>query len=105
MKDEIRCWLKQQFGDDEALFAELYSQYRADMVAGVEELNALVKGTDPKAMRQKAHALKGVALLIGDKAAADICLELQKLGDAGTFAGADAVLASLTKLVNALDPQ
>ena len=31
MKQKIRDWLTQQFGNDEALFAELYSQYEGDI--------------------------------------------------------------------------
>ena len=105
MKPMIREWLKQQFGEDEALFAELYSQYRSDMTAGLVELAALAKGTDPLALRQKAHGLKGIALLIGDKEVADVCLALQQLGDSGSLAGADPLMVQLTTLVNNLDPQ
>ena len=38
MKQKIRDWLTQQFGNDEALFAELYSQYEGDMKSGIETL-------------------------------------------------------------------
>ena len=82
MKQKIREWLTQQFGDDEALFAELYSQYEGDMKSGVEVLRTAFKDGDIAAMTQKAHALKGISLMIGDEDVSAVCLTLEQIGRA-----------------------
>ena len=78
MKQKIRDWLTQQFGNDEALFAELYSQYEGDMKSGIETLQTGFKDGDIAAMAQKAHALKGISLMIGDEDVSALCLTLER---------------------------
>ena len=79
MKQKIRDWLTQQFGNDEALFAELYSQYEGDMKSGIETLQTAIKDGDIAAMTQKAHALKGISLMIGDEDVSALCLTLERV--------------------------
>ncbi len=102
MKPMIREWLKQQFGDDEALFCELYSQYRMDMETGLVALREIRATEDGEKMRQKAHALKGIALVVGDQETADVCIALQNAGVARDLAQQDALIAKLSQLVAAM---
>lgn len=105
MKPMIRAWLKQQFGDDEALFCELYSQYRMDMEAGLESLREIRVLEDGDKMRQKAHALKGISLVVGDQEMANVCIALQHAGESRDFARQDSLIAQLAALVAALSSE
>ncbi len=77
MKAMIRDWLKQQFGDDESLICELYSQYRVDMEAGLQVVKEIFATEDDMKLREKAHAMKGLALIVGDKETANVLIALQ----------------------------
>ena len=102
MKPMIRVWLKQQFGDDESLFCELYSQYRMDMEAGMKALREIRASEDGEKLRQKAHALKGIALVVGDQETANVCIALQHAAEARELAQQDALISQLATLVSAL---
>lgn len=86
MKQQIRDWLVEQFGDDEALLAEIDTRYRADFEAGLAPLRDAVRQGDLAAVRAKAHALKGMALTVGDREMAAQMLALEQLGAAGDAA-------------------
>ena len=86
MKQQIRDWLVGQFGDDEALLAEIDARYRADFEAGLAPLRDAVRQGDLAAVRAKAHALKGMALTVGDRDMAAQMLALEQLGAAGDAA-------------------
>ena len=77
MKAMIRDWLKQQFGDDESLICELYSQYRIDMEAGLQALKEIYTMEDDMKLREKTHAMKGMALIVGDQETANVLVALQ----------------------------
>lgn len=94
MTQQIRDWLVQQFGDD-ALVGEIYARYRTDMSAGVAEARALAARDDADALRLKIHALKGMALVVGDQPAVERCRALERAcrdGDAAARVAAQAAL-------------
>ena len=86
MKQQIRDWPVEQFGDAEALLAEIDTRYRADLEAGLAPLRDAVRQGDLAAVRAKAHALKGMALTVGDRDMAAQMLALEQLGAAGDAA-------------------
>ena len=102
MKQSIRDWLAQQFGEDEALCTELYSQYSADMAAGVKALQEFAETGDIASMVPKAHALKGIALMIGDEETAELCLMLERVCKQGDKAALASTLKSLADEVSSL---
>jgi len=102
MKDCIRTWLTEQFGADEDLFAELYGQYAADMKTTAGELDALLSAGDLAAIGEKGHAMKGMALQVGDNEVAEACLKLQNAGRAGNPSDCAAQIPSVCELVAAL---
>ena len=86
MRQQIRDWLVAQFGDDEALLDEIHARYCADFEARLEPLRAAVRQGDLAAVRATAHALKGMALTVGDSDMGARMLALEQLGAAGDAA-------------------
>jgi len=102
MKESIRTWLTEQFGADEELFAELYGQYAADMKKLADELDGLLSSGDAAALGERGHAMKGMALQIGDGELSECCLKLQNAGRAGNLADCAALVQPVSALVAAL---
>jgi len=102
MKESIRTWLTEQFGADEELFAELYGQYAADMKKMAAELEGLLSRGDAAAIGERGHAMKGMALQVGDGELSERCLELQNAGRAGNLADCAALVQPVGALVAAL---
>lgn len=86
MKQQIRDWLTEQFGDDEALLSEIEARYRADFEARLVPLRDAVQQGNLAAVRANAHTLKGMALAVGDWDMATRMLALEQLGTAGNAA-------------------
>jgi len=102
MKDSIRIWLTEQFGPDEALFEELYGQYATDMKAAAGSLAALIVAGNAAAVGDKGHAMKGMALQMGDAELSERCLALQNAGRAGDLAACAALVPAISASVAAL---
>lgn len=102
MKQSIRDWLTRQFGEDASLIAELYSQYSADMSVGVKALRDFADAGGFAAMASKAHALKGIALMVGDAASAELCLNLERVCKQGDKASLKPALTALSDAVASL---
>jgi len=102
MKDSIRNWLAGQFGEDEALFDELYGQYASDMKALAQELQGLLSAGDTATIGERGHAMKGMALQMGDTEVADPCKNLQDAGRAGNLADCTALIPTICAAVAAL---
>jgi len=102
MKDNIRNWLTEQFGADEDLFKELYDQYSTDMKATAALLDGLLASEDLAALGEKGHAMKGMAIQMGDSEVADLCIVLQDSGRAGDRGGCAAVIPKVCAAVAAL---
>jgi len=102
MKESIRAWLTEQFGADEELFAELYGQYAADMKKTAAELAGFLSAGDVAVLGEKGHAMKGMALQIGDGEVSEVCMKLQNAGRAGSLSECAALVPSVCALVSAL---
>lgn len=102
MKDAIRTWLTEQFGDDPSLHEELYGQYAADMKSTLAEVLSLAEASNAPEIGEKAHAMKGMALQMGDSDVAAACLELQNAGRAGDIENCGRIIESVRSLVGAL---
>jgi len=102
MKDAIRTWLTEQFGADEALHAELYGQYAADMKTCLATLVAEAGTGDAAKLAATAHTMKGMALQMGDAETADLCKTLQTAGQAADLATCADILPRVRALVDAL---
>jgi len=102
MKESIRNWLTAQLGADEELFAELYGQYAADMKKLAGELSALLSKGDLAAIGERGHAMKGMALQVGDGELSEGCLRLQDAGRAANLSDCAALIPRVCALVEAL---
>jgi len=102
MKDSIRAWLTGQFGEDEDLFADIYGQYATDMKAQADRLAALLAAGNAAELGEIGHAMKGMALQIGDSELAEPCMRLQVAGRAAEIQSCAAVIPLVRDLVAAL---
>jgi len=102
MKDTIRNWLAEQFGEDEELFKELYGQYSTDMKANAAELPGKLSAGDAAALGEIGHAMKGMALQMGDSEVAEIGVALQNAGRGGDLAGCASAIERMLPAVAAL---
>jgi len=102
MKESVRTWLTEQLGEDEALFDELYRQYVSDMKKMADELNGLMSAGDLATVGVRGHAMKGMALQIGDNELAEPCKRLQDAGRAGNLSDCMALVPRICALVTAL---
>jgi len=102
MKESIRIWLVEQFGEDEELFNELYSQYAFDMKSIAAELDALCSAGDAATIGEKAHSMKGMALQIGDGETAELSRALQDAGRGGDVGACATIIPALKNAVAAL---
>jgi len=102
MKDVVRKWLTEQFGDDAALHEELYGQYAADMKGFIAKVSEAMKTSDTKTLASVAHTMKGMALQMGDTETADVSKALQIAGQSGTATVCAGLVPKLSELVAAL---
>jgi len=102
MKDSIRNWLTEQFGADDALLTELYDQYAQEMKASAAEIETLLAASDVAALGERGHAMKGMALQIGDADLSDPCKRLQDAGRAGNLSDCAALVPQICAAVAAL---
>jgi len=102
IKESIRNWLTQEFGSDEALINELYAQYAADMRSRATGLHAYFVSGNVTALGEEGHAMKGMALQMGDRELSELCLRLQNSGRAGDQAGCAPLIEAICVAVAAL---
>jgi two-component system sensor histidine kinase/response regulator len=94
--------LMDRVGGDRRALADLVRIFRADWPKQVARLRQALQDGDAPAVRSAAHALKGAVSNFAAPAATETALNLQKMGEAGRLAGADAVLERLETEVHAL---
>jgi len=102
MKETIRTWLTGQFGPDEALLGEIYGLYAADMRKMSAELDGLLSEGNLARLGERGHAMKGMALQVGDEELSALCLKLQDAGRGADAAGCAAAVPAICDAVAAL---
>jgi CheY-like chemotaxis protein len=85
--------LLERVGGDRKALADLVHVFREDWSRQRARLADAVGAGDAQALRAAAHALKGAVSNFAAPAATEAALHLQKLGEAGTLAGAGAAVA------------
>jgi len=99
MKATVRAWLTGQFGEDDELFAEIYGQYATDMKERAQKLPALLAAWDVAALGENGHAMKGMALQVGDEELAEQCKRLQTSGRASDLPSCVVLVPEIVRLV------
>ncbi len=69
----------------------------------VTEIGAAVGASDPSALRQAAHRARGALAAIGAQSAADVALELERMGAEGSLEGASEAWARLRGLLGRVE--
>lgn len=92
MKESVRTWLLQQFGDEDVA-REIYDEYRRSTAPKFQEAAAALAAGDCPSLDRIAHALKGNALMIADQEALDAALALRDAAKAGDASAAETALA------------
>jgi PAS domain S-box-containing protein len=87
--------LLERVGGDRRALADLVRIFRADWPKQVARLREAVREGDAQALRASAHALKGAVSNFAATGAAEAAFRLQKMGEAGHLAGAEAAIERL----------
>ena len=93
MKDNVRQWLAEQFGDDAETISTVWDEYLSSAAEKIAEARVALEASDFPLLNSIAHALKGNALVVGD----------QELAAAGIALGEAAAASSMTSVAKALD--
>ena len=88
-------FLRETFGDDEELIAEILGDYVEPATANVAEIEAAFAAEDTAAVGAAAHKLKSSSRAVGANALADLCFELEKAGKDGDAARVSALMPEL----------
>ena len=98
MKDDVRQWLSDQFGDDGETIAAVWGEYLSSSASKLAEARAALAESDFPRLDHVAHTLKGNALMVGDQTFASVAIALReatKSSDADTAARLIDRLAAL----------
>ncbi|MEW6594081.1 MAG: Hpt domain-containing protein [Thermodesulfobacteriota bacterium] len=98
-----RNFALEQAGDDEEVLAELLELFRQSARADLEKIKAGAAGSDPVAMGEAAHSIKGAAASLGVEAVRVAAYGIEKAGRSGDLAGAMQHLSSLERLLGQLE--
>ncbi|MBI3242070.1 MAG: response regulator [Chloroflexi bacterium] len=81
-----------RFGDDRALFVELFTEFAHRLPMDMQRLEAAVVSHDAHALAQAAHSLKGVSASFSAKPLSAVAQQLEKMGFDDELSGASALL-------------
>lgn len=76
-----------------SLFLELIDLFVDDAAAQLRSLQTALDAGDVRLLERVAHTLKSSSANIGATQLSALCLELEKLGRAGTLQGAESLVA------------
>lgn len=98
MKEDVKTWLNEQFEGDTEMIRLVWDEYLASAKAKLAEARVARAAEDYPLLDRLAHALKGNALMVGDRASAEAALALRAAAKASEGAIADMALARLAAL-------
>lgn len=101
MREDAKAWLAEQFPGDAVTVRLIWDEYlsaSAASAAKLAEARVARAAEDYPLLDRLAHALKGNALMVGDRASAEAALALRAAAKASEGAIADMALARLAAL-------
>lgn len=101
MKECVKNWLTEQFGDADDVITEVWNEYIGTTTDRIAEARAALAAADFPQLDAIAHKLKGNALMVGDQPSATAAIELR---DAAKASAADAAAKAIDALA-ALDAE
>ncbi len=78
MKACCESYMKEQFGDDENILKDIYSEYVSSVSEKITESKSALGAKDWTQLDRIAHTIKGNALAVGDADMADAAINLRK---------------------------
>lgn len=102
MKECCREYLDGQFGGDQDVVAEIYSEYVSSMKEKAAEAEAALAAGDWDRLDKAAHTMKGNALMSGDTDTAAIAIGLREEAKLKDRAAAEASMAKIKEAVAGL---
>ena len=87
--------LKDMIGDDEEILAEFIDNYLEDAPQRLLAIHHAIDNKDAAELRSFAHALKSLSVTIGAMSLAQLCEELEAIGDAGDTVGASTLASQI----------
>jgi HPt (histidine-containing phosphotransfer) domain-containing protein len=87
-------------GGDRQLLDELVDLFAANTPALLADIAAAIAGSDARALRHSAHALKGTLLTLAARGAAGTARSLELIGAAGDLS--DPAVAGVARATHAL---
>ncbi|WP_243360070.1 PAS domain-containing hybrid sensor histidine kinase/response regulator [Fundidesulfovibrio terrae] len=91
-----------RLGGDERLFAELYEMFAASIPDRAESIRSALDSGDLRKLRGIAHAIKGVAVTLGEDGCADSAKALESAAGKGDAADAPALAERLLAQLDTL---
>jgi HPt (histidine-containing phosphotransfer) domain-containing protein len=88
--------LKAMGEDDPTLFGELVDLFIDNSLKNLTELKQALAASDAKQVERIAHTFKSSCANMGASELSDLCVQLERLGRAGTLTGADQLFARVT---------
>jgi HPt (histidine-containing phosphotransfer) domain-containing protein len=86
--------LREIAGDDfEGLIAEVIDSYLEDSPPRVQGIHRAIAHDDGKGLQQSAHALKSSSLTVGATGLAQLCAQIEALGEMGNLERAATVIS------------
>jgi len=98
MKDDVRKWLSEQFGDETETIAIVWNEYLGETTKQLAAARDALAAADYPALDRIAHTLKGNALIVGDGALVTAAVALRDAAKAGDGAGAAEAIGRLAAL-------
>ena len=89
--------LLERVGGDRKALAQLVRIFRADSPKQLARIRKAIRESDAPALRSAAHAVKGAVSNFAAPSATDAAARLQRMGDTGHLAGAEAALDRLER--------
>ena len=92
----VLAGLLESVGGDREFLAELLQDYFNDSPQQLAAMEAALAAGDGEGLRRAAHSLKSNSATFGAATLSSLCKELEDMGKAGAFEGAQARLAQAT---------
>jgi PAS domain S-box-containing protein len=92
-------------GGDRALLAQVVRMFRADTPTTLRRLEKAIRQNDDHALRQAAHALKGVIATVGSASGREMAAQIERLVLPDQHEAAQQMVTRLTGLLRRLDAE
>ncbi len=92
---ETLARLRADLGPGRDAFNELVGLFISELVPRLQAITLALERDDPRRIAAAAHILKGSSMLVGARAMAELCLEIELAAKNGTIEQADALMKLL----------